>query len=61
MQLQEANVSWDALLLVPKRASAKGRALLLRGWLSGKQLGLVGLVLPLVRIGWRLILGHCPE
>src|SRR6201987_3016498 len=28
----------------------------LRGWLSGKQLALVGLILPLVRIGWRLAL-----
>src|ERR1700675_3408939 len=32
------------------------RALLLRGGLSGKQLALVGLILPLVRIGWRLAL-----
>src|SRR6202035_6165931 len=29
---------------------------LLLGWLSGKQLALVGLILPLVRIGWRLAL-----
>src|ERR1700722_17019867 len=38
-----------------RRANSKG-APLLRGWLSGKQLALVGLILPLVGIGGRFAL-----